>query len=151
SFAVEPGRAAYLPLGHDYGGAPSQLGRDEALEALRPLLEDPGKRKIGHPGKYDLHVMRRHGVEVRGYADDTMLGSFVFNATASRHDMDSLALRYLGYTCIKYTDVSGKGAKSIPFSQVSVDDVTRYAAEDADVTLRLDRQFTPKLAEVPSL
>ena len=151
SFAVEPGKAAYLPLGHDYGGAPVQIDRAEALDALRPLLEDPGKRKIGHHGKYDLHVMRRHGVDVQGYADDTMLESFVFNATASRHDMDSLALRYLGYSCIKYADVAGKGAKAIPFSQVSIDDATGYAAEDADVTLRLHREFTPKLAEVPSL
>ncbi|MGY0561273.1 DNA polymerase I [Luteimonas sp. A277] len=151
SFAVEPGRAAYLPLGHDYGGVPAQLDRKEALEALRPLLEDPGRRKIGHHGKYDLHVMRRHGIEVRGYADDTMLESFVYNATASRHDMDSLALRYLGYTCIKYSDVAGKGAKAIPFSQVAIDDATPYACEDADITLRLHRELSPKLAEVPAL
>ena len=151
SFSVEPGKAAYLPLAHDYGGAPVQVDRQEALDALRPLLEDPSRSKIGHHGKYDLHVMRRHGINVRGYADDTMLESFVHNATASRHDMDSLALRYLGYTCIKYADVAGKGAKSIPFSQVSIDDATRYAAEDADVTLRLHRELTPKLAEVPSL
>ncbi|MEN1944163.1 DNA polymerase I [Luteimonas sp. MJ293] len=151
SFAVEPGKAAYLPLGHDYGGAPAQLDRAEALEALRPLLEDPGKRKIGHHGKYDMHVMRRHGVDVQGYADDTMLESFVYNATASRHDMDSLALRYLGYTCIKYADVAGKGAKAIPFSQVSIEDATPYAGEDADITLRLHRELSPKLAEVPAL
>ena len=151
SFAVEPGRAAYLPLGHDYGGAPAQLERNEALAALRPLLEDPARRKIGHHGKYDLHVMRRHGVNVQGYADDTMLESFVHNATASRHDMDSLALRYLGYTCIKYSDVAGKGAKAIPFSQVSIEDATPYAGEDADITLRLHRELSPKLAQVPAL
>ncbi|WP_407353264.1 DNA polymerase I [Luteimonas sp. R10] len=151
SFSVEPGRAAYLPLAHDYGGAPPQLDRGEVLAALRPLFEDAGKKKLGHHGKYDLHVLRRHGVEVRGYADDSMLESFVFNATASRHDMDSLALRYLGYTTVKYADVAGKGAKAIAFSQVAIDDATRYAAEDADVTLRLHRLLAPKLAEVPSL
>ncbi|WP_149195410.1 DNA polymerase I [Luteimonas suaedae] len=151
SFSVEPGRAAYLPLAHDYGGAPPQLDHDEALAALRPLFEDAGKKKLGHHGKYDLHVLRRHGVEVQGYADDSMLESFVYNATASRHDMDSLALRYLGYTTVKYADVAGKGAKAIAFSQVAIDDATRYAAEDADVTLRLHRLLAPKLAEVPSL
>ena len=151
SFAAEPGKAAYLPLGHDYGGAPAQLEMSEALDLLRPLLEDPERRKVGHHGKYDIHVLRRHGVDVQGYADDTMLESFVHNATASRHDMDSLALRYLGYTCTSYAEVAGKGAKAIPFSQVSIDDATGYAAEDADVTLRLHRLFTPKLAEVPAL
>ncbi|NZA25878.1 DNA polymerase I [Luteimonas sp. SJ-92] len=151
SFSVEPGSAAYLPLAHDYGGAPAQLDRDEALAALRPLFEDPAKRKVGHHGKYDLHVLRRHGVELRGYADDSMLESFIYNATASRHDMDSLALRYLGYTTVKYADVAGKGAKAIAFSQVALDDATRYAAEDADVTLRLHRLLAPKLAAVPAL
>ncbi|MEZ0472491.1 DNA polymerase I [Luteimonas salinilitoris] len=151
SFSVEPGRAAYLPLAHDYGGAPPQLDRDEALAALRPLFEDASKKKLGHHGKYDLHVLRRHGVDVQGYADDSMLESFVYNATASRHDMDSLALRYLGYTTIKYADVAGKGAKAIAFSQVAIDDATRYAAEDADVTLRLHRLLAPKLVAVPSL
>src|SRR5690606_24729025 len=102
-------------------------------------------------GKYDIHVLRRHGIDVQGYAEDTMLESFVHNATASRHDMDSLALRYLGYTCVGYADVAGKGAKAIPFSQVSIHDATRYAAEDADVTLRLHRQLAPKLEQVPSL
>ena len=151
SFAVEPGKAAYIPLAHDYPGAPAQLDRGEVLDALRPLLTDPGKRKIGQHGKYDLHVLRRHGVEVLGYSDDTMLESFVLNATASRHDMDSLAKRYLGYDTIKFTDVAGKGAKQILFSQVALDDATRYAAEDADVTLRLHRVLAPKLAAEPAL
>ncbi|HEY0506106.1 MAG TPA: DNA polymerase I [Lysobacter sp.] len=151
SFAVEPGRAAYLPLAHDYPGVPAQLDRGETLAALLPLFADPGKKKLGQHGKYDLHVLRRHGVEVAGYADDTMLESFVFNATASRHDMDSLAERYLGYDTVKYAAVAGKGAKAILFSQVALDDATRYAAEDADVTLRLHRVLAPKLAAVPSL
>ncbi|HVR82045.1 MAG TPA: DNA polymerase I [Luteimonas sp.] len=151
SLAVESGKACYIPLAHDYPGVPAQLPRDDVLDALRPIFIDAGKRKLGQHGKYDLHVLRRHGVEVRGYADDTMLESFVFNATASRHDMDSLARRYLGYDTIKYTDVAGKGVKQIAFSQVALDDATRYAAEDADVTLRLHRVLAPKLAAVPAL
>ena len=111
----------------------------------------PAKRKIGQHGKYDLHVLRCHGVEVRGYADDTMMESFVFNAGASRHDMDSLAKRYLGYDTVKYADVAGKGAKQIPFAHVALDDATRYAAEDADITLRLHRALRPKLAAEPAL
>jgi len=150
SFAVDTGRAAYLPLGHDSPGAPAQLDRDAALRALRPLLEDAGKRKIGQHGKYDLHVFRRHGVAVRGYADDTMLESFVLNSS-QRHDMDSLARRLLGYDTVKYESVAGKGAKQIPFSAVSIDDATRYAAEDADITLRLHRVQAPMLAATSSL
>jgi DNA polymerase-1 len=151
SLAVEPGRACYIPLAHDYPGVPAQLPTEVVLAALRPLFADPNKRKLGQHGKYDLHVLRCHGLEVRGYADDTMLESFVFNATASRHDMDSLARRYLGYDTITYTDVAGKGAKQIAFSHVALDDATRYAAEDADVTLRLHRVLAPKLAAVPAL
>jgi DNA polymerase I len=151
SLSVEPGRACYIPVGHAYPGAPAQLGREAVLEALRPLLEDAGKPKIGQHGKYDLHVLRRHGVDVAGYADDTMLESFVLNATATRHDMDSLAQRYLGYATVKYADVAGKGAKSISFDQVALDDATRYAAEDADVTLRLHRALRPRLAAEPAL
>ncbi|MFC0676551.1 DNA polymerase I [Lysobacter korlensis] len=151
SLSVEPGAACYIPLAHNYPGAPAQLDRDAVLDALRPLLEDAGRRKIGQHGKYDLHVMRRHGVDVRGYADDTMLESFVLNATATRHDMDSLAKRYLGYETVKYADVAGKGAKQIPFPQVALDDATRYAAEDADVTLRLHRALSKKLEAEPAL
>lgn len=151
SLAVEPGSAAYIPVAHDYPGAPEQLPRDEVLDALRPLFADANKRKLGQHGKYDLHVLRRHGIDVAGYADDTMLESFIYNATASRHDMDSLAMRYLGYQTIKFSDVAGKGSKQILFSQVALDDATRYAAEDADITLRLHRVLAPKLAEVPTL
>ncbi|MGS1077084.1 DNA polymerase I [Pseudoxanthomonas beigongshangi] len=151
SFAVEPGQAAYVPLGHTYPGVPAQLDRDATLAKLAPLFADPGRPKLGQHGKYDLHVLRRHGVEVRGYADDTMLESFVLNSGSNRHDMDSLAKRFLGYDTIKYEQVAGKGAKQIPFSQVALDDATGYAAEDADVTLRLHRVMAPKLADEPGL
>jgi DNA polymerase-1 len=151
SFAVEAGKACYIPVGHDYPGAPAQLPRDSVLEALRPILEDAGKPKLGQHGKYDLHVLRRHGVTVRGYAEDSMLESFVFNAGGLRHDMDTLAQKYLGYETIKYEQVAGKGAKQILFSQVALDDATRYAAEDADITLRLHQVLSAKLAAVPSL
>lgn len=151
SLAVEPGRAAYIPVGHDCPGAPAQLPRQQVLDALRPVLENPDKKKLGQHGKYDLHVLRRHGVDVKGYHDDTMLESFVLNSTATRHDMDSLAMRYLGYTTIKFEDVAGKGAKQIPFSQVGLDEASRYAAEDADITLRLHRVLHPQLLESAAL
>jgi DNA polymerase I len=151
SLAVEPGQAAYIPVGHDYPGAPAQLPRQQVLDALRPVLENPAKKKLGQHGKYDLHVLRRHGVDVQGYHDDTMLESFVLNSTATRHDMDSLAQRYLGYTTIKFEDVAGKGAKQIPFSQVGLEEAARYAAEDADVTLRLHRVLGPQLLESAAL
>ena len=150
SFSVEPGRAAYVPLAHDYPGAPPQLVQDHVLDALRPLLQDPDRPKLGQHGKYDLHVMRRHGVDVRGYAQDTLLESFVLNSTASRHDLDSLAQRYLGYGTIRYEDIAGKGAKQIPFSQVDIDTAARYAAEDADICLRLHGVLSEKLAAEPA-
>ncbi|TKR30389.1 DNA polymerase I [Luteimonas gilva] len=146
SFCVEPGTAAYLPLGHDYPGAPEQLDRAQTLAALAPLFADPAKKKLGQHGKYDLHVLRRLGLKVGNYADDTLLESFVLTSGISRHDLDSLAMRYLGYGTVKYEDVAGKGSKSIPFSAVSIEDATRYAAEDADVTLRVHRVLAPKLA-----
>ncbi|WP_394003433.1 DNA polymerase I [Luteimonas sp. WGS1318] len=145
SVAVEPGRAAYIPVGHDYPGAPAQLDRELVLAALRPLLEDPTRRKLGQHGKYDIHVLRRHGVDVQGYADDTLLESFVLDAGIARHDMDSLARRHLGMETIKFEDVAGKGAKQISFAQVAIDDATRYAAEDADITLRLHRVLKPRI------
>ncbi|TZF89741.1 DNA polymerase I [Cognatilysobacter lacus] len=151
SLSTEAGRACYIPVAHDYPGAPAQLDRAHVLRALAPLLEDPSKKKLGQHGKYDIHVLRCHGVDVRGYSDDTMLESFVLNATATRHDMDSLAKKYLGYDTVKYADVAGKGAKQIKFSQVALDDATRYAAEDADVTLRLHRVLAPMLAAEPAL
>jgi DNA polymerase-1 len=151
SFACEPGTAAYVPLAHDYPGAPAQLDRAQALESLRPLLEDPAVRKLGQHGKYDLHVMRRHGIALAGYDDDTLLESFVLESGGARHDMDSLARRHLGYETVKYEDVCGKGAKQIPFSQCALEDATRYAAEDADITLRLHRVLAPRLAAEPAL
>ncbi len=151
SFAIEPGEACYIPLAHHYPGAPVQLELRDTLNALRAMLEDASKGKIGQHGKYDLHILRRHGVNVTGYRDDTMLESFVWHASATRHDMDSLAKRYLGYDTIKYEDVAGKGAKQISFAEVALDDATRYAAEDADITLRLHRTLSEKLSTEPSL
>ncbi|MGJ4728275.1 DNA polymerase I [Luteimonas sp. SDU101] len=150
SFAAESGVAAYLPLGHDYPGVPAQIDRQAALEALRPLLEDAGVRKIGQHGKYDLHIFRRLGIEVRGYAEDTMLESFVLNSS-QRHDMDSMARRLLRYDTVPYEAVAGKGAKQIPFNAVAIDDAARYAAEDADITLRLHGQLSAQLDATPSL
>ena len=150
SLCIEPGKACYIPLAHDYPGAPAQLPMQDVLAALKPALEDPAKAKIAQHGKYDLHVLRRHGIAVRGYRDDTMLQSFVLDSS-QRHDMDSLAKRLLGIDTIAYTDVAGKGAKQIPFTAVAIDDATRYAAEDADITLRLDRVQSSQLAGEPSL
>ena len=151
SFCVQAGQACYLPLGHDYPGAPAQLSREATLAALKPFFEDATRAKVGQHGKYDLHVLRRHGIDVQGYREDTMLESFVLEAGLQRHDMDSLASRHLGYSTVKYEDVAGKGAKQILFSQVALDDATRYAAEDADVTLRLHQVLSGKLRAEPRL
>ncbi|MBN8713382.1 MAG: DNA polymerase I [Xanthomonadales bacterium] len=151
SFSVEPGVACYIPIAHDYPGAPPQLDRDFVLGALRPLLEDPRHAKLGQNAKYDINILAQCGVQVRGVQHDSMLESYVLNATATRHDMDSLARKYLGYETVKYTEVAGKGARQIPFSQVDVDTACRYAAEDADVTLRLHTALWPQLQRTPSL
>ncbi len=151
SFSTEPGNGCYIPVGHTYPGAPAQLDMRETLDALRPLLESTQHRKLGQHGKYDIHVLRRHGVSIDGYADDTMLESFIWNSSATRHDMDSLAKRYLGYDTIKFEAVAGKGAKQIRFSEVAIDDATTYAAEDADITLRLHRVLSAKLTGIPAL
>ncbi len=151
SFSTESGYGCYIPLGHTYPGAPVQLDMRETLDALRPLLESPQYKKLGQHGKYDIHVLRRHGVNVDGYHDDTMLESFIWNSSATRHDMDSLAKRYLGYDTIAFEDVAGKGAKQISFADVAIDDAAGYAAEDADITLRLHRVLSAKLAEIPAL
>jgi DNA polymerase-1 len=151
SFAVEPGKAAYVPLAHDYMGAPDQLDRDSVLAALKPLLEDPKKAKVGQNLKYDRNVLRNHGIELRGIAFDTMLESYVLNSTSGRHDMDSLALRYLDYRCTSFEDIAGKGAKQLTFNQIKIDDAAPYAAEDADVTLRLHRRLWPELEQADSL
>ncbi len=151
SFAVEVGVACYIPLGHDYPGVPAQLDRDAVLHALQPILEDPLRAKLGQNAKYDINILAHYGIAVRGVQHDTMLESYVWNATATRHDMDSLARRFLGYETIKYTDVAGKGARQISFSQVDLDTACRYAAEDADVTFRLHAVLWPKLQSLPTL
>jgi len=147
SFAVEPGQAAYVPFGHDYLGAPEQLDRTTVLEALRPLLEDPQKVKLGQNLKYDMSVLARHGIQLRGVRFDTMLESYVLDSVATRHDMDSLALKYLGRATIRFEDIAGKGASQLTFNQIALENAAPYAAEDADITLRLHRTLWPKLAE----
>jgi DNA polymerase-1 len=151
SFCIESGTAAYLPLGHDYAGAPPQIDRTRALEALRPILEDPERPKLGHHLKYDAHVLQNHGIRLAGMRYDTMLESYVWNSVGSRHDMDSAALCYLGLRTITYEELAGKGAKQIPFSQVPVERAAEYAAEDADVTLRLHEALWPKIESLPAL
>lgn len=151
SFSDRAGSGAYVPLAHVYPGAPRQLDREEALTRLKPVLEDAQRRKVGQNLKYDLIVLARHDVELAGIAFDTMLESYVLNSTASRHDMDSLALRYLGYETLTYAEVAGKGKAQISFSEVPVEQASRYAAEDADVTLRLHERLWPQLLEVEAL
>jgi DNA polymerase-1 len=151
SLCVEPGTAAYVPLKHDYAGAPEQLDRERVLAALQPLLEDPELPKVGHHLKYDAHVLCNHGIRLAGMRYDSMLESYVWNSIATRHDMDSTAQRYLGVTTIKYEDVAGKGAKQLRFNEVPVDRAAEYAAEDADVTLRLHRTLWPQIQGVPAL
>ena len=151
SFAVEAGKGAYVPLAHDYPGAPPQLDRDAVLAALKPLLEDPDRPKLGQHAKYDINVFSRYGITVQGVRYDSMLESYVWNSTATRHDMDSLARRYLAYTTIPYEAVAGKGAKQIPFSQVALEQASPYAAEDADITLRLHEVLWAKLGTEPGL
>src|SRR5579885_418578 len=151
AFCVEPGTAAYLPLSHDYAGAPPQLDRARALEALKPILEDPDKPKLGHHLKYDAHVLQNHGIRLAGMRYDTMLESYIWNSVGTRHDMDSAALCYLGRRTIAYEDVTGKGAKQIAFSQVPVERASEYAAEDADVTLRLHGALWHKIESIPAL
>ncbi|MDZ7751980.1 MAG: DNA polymerase I [Gammaproteobacteria bacterium] len=146
SFAVEPGTAAYVPVAHAYPGAPAQLSRDVVLAALKPLLEDPARAKVGQNLKYDMSVLARHGVALAGIRFDTMLESYVLDSTASRHDMNSLALKYLGHGTIHFEDVAGKGAKQLTFDQVPLEQAGPYAAEDADVTLRLHQTLWPRLA-----
>jgi len=151
SFAVKAGEAAYVPLAHDYPGAPEQLDRDAVLSQLRPLLEDPHRYKVGHHIKYDRNVLANHGITLEGIRFDTMLESYVLDSTATRHDMDSVALKYLGHTNITYVDVAGKGANQLDFNQVPLEQAAPYAAEDADITLRLHEAMWPILAESPAL
>ncbi len=147
SFAAQPGQAAYLPLAHQDLEAPEQLDREQALALLRPLLEDHDHRKIGQNLKYDAAIFANHGVQLRGIAYDTMLESYVIDSTATRHDLDSLALKYLGHKNISYEEVAGKGKKQLRFDQIPIELAAPYAAEDAEVTLRLHQLLWPRLSE----
>ena len=151
SFAVEAGAAAYVPLAHDYPGAPDQLNRGAVLEALKPLLEDEQVAKVGQHLKYDANVLANHGITLRGIHDDTMLESYVLDAAGSRHDLDTLALKYLGQRTIHFEDIAGKGAKQLTFNQVPIEQAAPYAAEDAEVTLRLHQLLSEKLDQEPAL
>ena len=159
SFAVKPGEAAYIPLTHSYMGVPDQLDRDTVLRALKPLLEDPNKAKVGQHAKFDINILancaiggdQANGIVVQGVAFDTMVESYVLDSTATRHDMDSLALKYLGHTTTSFQDIAGKGVKQLTFDQISLELAGPYAAEDADVTLRLHHVLHEKLQAIPSL
>jgi DNA polymerase-1 len=151
SFSAQAGQAAYIPVGHDYAGAPKQLDRNDVLARLKPLLEDPQQKKVGQHLKYDMNVLSCCDIQVAGVAFDTMLESYVFNSTGSRHNMDALALKYLGRQTTHYEDIAGKGAKQISFSQVPMEDATHYAAEDADITLQLHEHLWPRLQKEPAL
>jgi len=151
SFAVQPGEAAYVPLAHDDREAPAQLDRTAVLEKLRPLLSDPEQAKVGQHSKYDMNVLATYGIPLCGIAYDTMLESYVLDPSGSRHDMDTLALKYLGYKTVHYEEIAGKGAKQKSFDQIPVAEATPYAAEDADITLRLHkpRPMPPRMPTSP--
>ena len=151
SLAVDEGEACYVPVAHDYPGAPDQLPRNEVLDELRPWLEDAASRKVGHHLKYDAHILARYDIDLQGMAFDSMLESYVLNSVATRHDMDSVARQYLGRETIHYEDVAGKGAKQLTFNQVDIETAAPYAAEDADITLRLHDTLWHQLNEIPSL
>ncbi|NWE47740.1 DNA polymerase I [Pseudomonas gingeri] len=159
SFAVQANEAAYIPLTHSYIGVPEQLDRDSVLLALKPLLEDPDKLKVGQHAKFDMNILANcaiggdpsQGITVRGIAFDTMLESYVLNSTATRHDMDSLAKKYLDHDTVSFQDIAGKGAKQLTFDQIPLEQAGHYAAEDADVTLRLHQALHEQLAAIPSL
>ncbi|SBT20595.1 DNA polymerase I [Marinomonas gallaica] len=145
SVSVEVGKAAYIPVAHDYEGAPEQLDRDWVLEQLKPWLEDDTQKKVGQHLKYDANVLNNYGITLRGIAFDTMLESYIFNSTATRHDMNSLATKFLGHTTVSFEDIAGKGAKQKTFNQIELEQAAFYAAEDADITLRLHEAIMPKL------
>ncbi|MEZ9072408.1 DNA polymerase I [Vibrio splendidus] len=141
SFATEEGVAAYVPVAHDYLDAPQQLDRDWVLEQLKPILEDDAQAKVGQNLKYDMSVLARYGIEMKGIKHDTMLASYVFNSVGGKHDMDSLALRFLQHSCISFEQIAGKGKKQLTFNQIELGEASPYAAEDADVTLRLHNRL----------
>lgn len=151
SFAIAPGQAAYLPLAHRYPGAPDQLDRDRVLARLKPLLEDTSRAKIGQNLKFDMSVLARYGIALRGIAHDTMLESYVLDSAATRHNLDALAKKYLGYDTVHFEDIAGKGVKQIAFDRIPLEQAGHYAAEDADIALRLHRVCWPRLAAIPSL
>jgi len=151
SLSVTAGEAAYIPLAHDYPGAPDQLPRDAVFEKMREFLESPKYRKVGHHLKYDAHVLARHGIQLQGMAFDSMLESYVLNSVATRHDMDSVARHYLGRETIHFEDVAGKGAKQLTFNEIDLETAAPYAAEDADITLQLHETLWSKLGEIESL
>lgn len=145
SFAVEPGCSVYIPFGHDYLGAPDQLSRDTVLSALKPILENPQIKKVGQNLKYDTSVLAQHGIQLKGIGFDTMLESYVLDSVATRHDMDSLAQYYLDKQTISFTDIAGKGATQLRFNQIALEQAGPYAAEDADITLRLHQVLWPQI------
>ena len=151
SFAVAAGKAAYVPLTHDYEGAPKQLDRKEVLEKLRPLLEGDKRNLVGQHIKYDINVLANHDIKLVNVAHDTMLQSYVLDSTATRHDMDSLAKKYLNKDTIKFETVAGKGKTQKTFNQIDVETASHYAAEDADITLQLHEALWPKLSAEPTL
>ena len=151
SFAVKAGEAAYLPLQHDYPGAPEQLDFDSVMQDIKPLLESPKHLKVGQNLKYDRHVLLNHGINLQGIAHDTMLESYVLDSTATRHDMDSLAQKYLGRDTIHFEDIAGKGKKQLTFNEIGIEQASPYAAEDADITLQLHQTLWPKIENIPSL
>ena len=151
SFAIKPGEAAYLPVAHDYVGVPDQLDRKAVLERLKPLLEDPKQAKLGQHIKYDMNVLANYGIELKGVVADTMMASYVLNSTAGRHDMDSLADRFLGHKTITFEEIAGKGKQQLTFNQIDLEEAAPYAAEDADITLRLHQQIISQLQSEPSL
>jgi DNA polymerase-1 len=151
SLAVSPYEAAYIPLRHSYMGVPEQLDFNRVLAALKPLLEDADKPKVAQHAKYDINVLAHYDIHVHGVAFDTMLESYVLDSTATRHDMDSLALKYLGHGTTRFEDIAGKGAKQLTFDQIALEQAAPYAAEDADVTLRLHQTLWAKLADQPTL
>ncbi|MCW9014893.1 MAG: DNA polymerase I [Gammaproteobacteria bacterium] len=150
SFAVAEGRAAYVPFGHDYPDAPTQLSEETVLGGLKPLLEDASKAKLGQNLKYDIHVLANHGIHLQGIAHDTMLESYVLDST-KRHDMDSMASRFLNHQTIHFEDVAGKGAKQLTFNQIDLEQAGPYAAEDADITLRLHHYLQQQLEQDAAL
>ncbi|ELI0634402.1 TPA: DNA polymerase I [Vibrio harveyi] len=141
SFATDEGIAAYVPVAHDYLDAPQQLDRDWVLKQLKPILEDDAQAKVGQNLKYDASVLARYGIEMKGIKHDTMLASYVYNSVGGKHDMDSLALRFLQHSCISFEQIAGKGKNQLTFNQIDLDEASPYAAEDADVTLRLHNRL----------